>query len=161
MSSVRLRPVFLVSTERNASDIRNRIQSMVERESALLVAQFTDFHAIISFQESKRHFWSPWLNLALNKTATGCEISGRFSPHPSIWTGFAFGYLALSVLIFFSVLVGVAQCLSGQGLLGFFLVPVWIVIGVALWIASQVGQRLAADEMEHLETLVRSAIEAS
>lgn len=29
-------------------------------------------------------------------------LRGFFTPHPSLWSSFVFGYLALSVLVFFS-----------------------------------------------------------
>lgn len=115
-------------------------------------------HAMISISEKNRHFWSPWLHLEYRSTQEE-NVFGRFSPHPSIWTAFMFGYLALVVLSFFSLILGLSQQLVGQYPWGYLLLLIWGLIAVTMWIASKIGQGLAAEEMNQLEDLIRRCAE--
>ena len=69
-----------------------------------------------------------------------------------------FAYLALSTLAFFSVILGWSQLLASQSPWGFFLIPVWVVIAVSLWIASQAGQQLSITEMQELRSLIEGVV---
>jgi hypothetical protein len=138
----------------SASDIK----SCVNAESSRLDGQFTGLHGIIAFREDQRSFWSPWLHLELRHAQTGTSVFGRFSPHPSIWTGFVFSYLGLAVLMFFTVLFGVAQQLSGQPGAAYSLLLLWVGIAAVLWFVSQIGQNLAHVEMIELKKLVEASL---
>ncbi len=69
-----------------------------------------------------------------------------------------FSYLALAVLVFFSLVFGASQVLAGQSSFAFLGVPIWCLIAVGLWLASQTGQRLAHSEMEFLYRLVHDSV---
>jgi hypothetical protein len=133
-----------------------RTKTMIHEQSELLSGQVTRDHALISFVESKRHFWSPWLHLELRQSETQREIYGRYSPHPSIWTAFMFSYLSLFVLTFFAAIIGCAQCIAGEPPWAFWFIPVCLTLAILLWLASRTGQRLAHDQMEELTDRVRN-----
>ena len=106
MSSVRFRPTFSIATDLDSSEIMKRIGEVVANNSDKLVGQLKSNHAMISIVERERHFWSPCLNLEYREFDSSNELLGRFSPHPSIWTGFIFAYLPLVMLAFFSLILG-------------------------------------------------------
>lgn len=153
MATLRLRPTFSIALNRQTADkIWAQIQASVKDKG--LNGQFRDGHGMISYVEVKRHFWSPWLHLDLREQDGASTLHGRFSPHPSIWTAFVFGYLALTVIAFFGLVFGMSQWLSGEFPWGCIAVPVSLVTGLLMWITSQVGQRLAHDEMVELKRLI-------
>ena len=158
MTNARLRPTFLIPTDLEAKEAIGRIRTAVDLNSNGLTGQFMSNHAMVSIVESNRHFWSPWLHLEIRELDTGCAVSGRFSPHASIWTGIVFAYLSLVVLIFFSIVMGTSQVLANLVPWGFWLLPVWIAVGGGIWVASQMGQRLAWDEMDLLKKIVGQAV---
>lgn len=133
-----------------------RTKTMIREESESLDGQVTRDHALISFVESKRHFWSPWLHLELRQSENSREIYGRYSPHPSIWTAFMFSYLSLFVLTFFAAIMGCAQCIAGEQAWAFWIIPACLSLAVFLWLASRTGQSLAHDQMEELTERVRN-----
>jgi hypothetical protein len=137
------------------------VREAVSANKELVNGQFTGRHALISIVDSKRHFWSPWLSLEVADDNQGCEISGRFSPHPSVWTAFIFAYLSLAVLSFFSVIFGMSQQLVGQTPWGYWLLLVFVVLGISLWSASQVGQKLADADMRKLKSIVSNCVPLS
>ena len=118
-------------------------------------------HLVLCMAEDVRHFWSPWLMLDVQAQPGGTHLYGRFSPHPSVWTGFAFCYLTLGAIGFFALIFSWASHLSGSGKpwVG-LLAPVCALIALGLWWASQAGQRLARGEMATLRACVDAALEA-
>lgn len=158
MSNGKLRPTFSIPTQLSAKQMTERVRKAVVRQSDDLQGQFTTDHAVVSIIESKRHFWSPWLNLEVRSSEDEQIVFGRFSPHPSIWTGFMFTYLALGVAFFFSAIVGMTQQLLGTAPWGYGLLPVWIACAIGLWFASQAGQKLATYEMERMKESVEQAV---
>ena len=159
MSSPNPRPSFCLPTDLSDDEVVRRLSESLAKSADQVSAKFKSHHGILTVVETERHFWSPWLHLEIRETNGTRELFGRFSPHPSIWTGFVFTYLAMMVLTFFSVMIGVSQLLARQVAFGFWLIPVWLGVCVCLWIASQVGQRLAQDEMRLLKSLTEDAIE--
>ncbi len=115
-------------------------------------------HFTLSVLEPERRFWSPWLNVELTPRGKGCVLSGRFSPHPSVWTGLMMAYLALAVLAFFALIFAAALSLSGGSPWTLGLAGLCVAIMVLLWWGSQVGQRLAQDQMTALQAALELAV---
>lgn len=159
MSTIRFRPTFQLDTPYASSETKRRIEATLEMNADEFHTQFKERHAMISIAEAKRHFWSPWLHLEVRESESGSLVAGRFSPHPSIWTGFMFAYLSLGVLIFFSAIFGFSQQMANQSPYAYYAIPVWIFIAIALWLASQTGQKLALDEMKLLKGTIEHSLE--
>lgn len=161
MSTVGLRPTFMLPWPFDATEAMRRVRHLVTTRPDELIAQVTEHHAMLAVPESKRHFWSPWLQLEVRTTDEGNFLFGRFSPHPSIWTGFAFSYLALGVLAFFSVILGLSQQFTQQLTWGYGLLVLWLAVAVTLWLVSQIGQRLSHSEMDALRALIEKEFSAT
>jgi hypothetical protein len=118
-------------------------------------------HLVLTVPADQQHFWSPWLMVELSPRASGAHLHAKFSPHPSVWTGFAFGYLTLGVVFAVAlVIVASVALLPGGGDPSW---AVWLAGGAAvamvgMWWASQIGQRLAHAQMELLRRELERAI---
>lgn len=119
-------------------------------------------HLVLTVPAAQQHFWSPWLTIEMTPREGGAHLFAQFSPHPSIWTAFAFGYLALGTL------TAVALAIAGSGLLvrgsdlGW---TVWVAGGcvlgmVIMWWVSQIGQRIARAQMTALTAELDRALAA-
>lgn len=106
--------------------------------------------------------WSPWLEIDVSPNEGGTRIGARFSPHPSVWTGFAFGYLTLGVvcLVALTIVVSGEMLEGGEQRWAWWLVGGAAVAMIAMWGVSMIGQRLAHDQMQTLRTNLDRAIEA-
>jgi hypothetical protein len=155
-----MRPTFSLETELSSKEVMRCLQQTFQQNPQEYEGQFTRDHAMISYEVSKRHFWSPWLQLECRENEGLRELFGRFSPHPSIWTGFMFSYLSIGVIVFFAAMFGVSQQLSNQSPWAYYVIPVAISIATGLWIASQFGQRLAQVEMMQLKSRVEECLRA-
>ncbi|MBM4393899.1 MAG: hypothetical protein FJ090_22460 [Deltaproteobacteria bacterium] len=70
---------------------------------------------VLTVPETEQHLWSPWLTVEVSPQDTGSLIHGRFGPHPTVWTGFAFFYLILSVGFLLSLAFTAALAITGGG----------------------------------------------
>lgn len=119
-------------------------------------------HVVLTVPAADQHVWSPWLTVELSPRGDATHVLARFSPHPSVWTGFAFGYLTLGVVFAVAlVIAGSAALLPGGGQSW----ALWVAGGAALvmagmWWASQIGQRLARAQMDTLRDELDRAIDA-
>lgn len=161
MSTIRLRPTFRLTSSQTGLETLNRVRAAMQNHEKTIEGQFKPGHGVISIVGPERHFWSPWLNLEFREEGDECEVHGRFSPHPSIWTAFAFSYIAIGVLIFFTTIAGMAQQLAGQSPIAYYSLPVWVAIAFGLWVASQIGQRLAQEQMVLLKQVVVESVRLS
>lgn len=158
MKTIRLRPQFVVILNVSPSQAIMRLQAQANA-SDQFAGQFRDHHAMITVCETDRHFWSPWLSIDTRAEGDQPLLVGRFSPNPSIWTGFIFAYLTLIIAAFFSFVFAGSQVILGHTLWGLLGLPICGLIAILLWLTSQIGQRLASEQMLKMQTFVESSIE--
>lgn len=165
MSGLQSRPTFEIQTELQPNEVLVRLRGIVELAPERFAGQFREGHGLLSIAKRERHFWSPWLHLDVRERSTESRqvahvLFGRFSPHPTIWTGFMFSWLGLTVLTFFSAIFGCSQQLAGERPWGYWLIPAWILLAVTLWFAAQIGQRLAHVQLVELKQAVEESLES-
>lgn len=163
MSAVQLRPTFLLESELSSEHVVQRIRDSFSNHPDVTTpgpyqGRFTGRHAMISIVESKRHFWSPWMHLEIRNDSQRRMVAGRFSPHPSIWTGFIFSFLGIGSLVFFAALFGISQQLSGQSPWAYVFIPIGLSIIALLWFISKTGQKLAHEEMEQMKSRIEECL---
>ncbi len=120
-------------------------------------------HLVLTVPRAQQHFWSPWMSIEVTPQGPGARLFAQFSPHPSVWTAFAFGYLALgSITALALVIAGCGLLVRGVDLTW----ALWFAGGgalgmAAMWWVSQSGQRLARDQMTLLAAELDRALAAS
>lgn len=117
-------------------------------------------HFLLTVPASQQHVWSPWLTIDITAREGGSHLFARFGPHPSVWTGFAFTYLTLGLVLVFSLIFAGAQAMVGGGLWPLAISGGALVGAVAMWTASRVGLQLAREQMEAVRHELDRAIAA-
>lgn len=117
-------------------------------------------HFVLTVADDQQHLWSPWLNVEVSPRGDGSHLFARFSPHPSVWTGYAFAYIGLTTALLLSLCFSWALVVSGSSPWSLGISALAAFIMVALWVAAQVGQRLAHDQMDALRGELQSALSA-
>jgi hypothetical protein len=107
-------------------------------------------HAELFVPETERSTWSPWLSVTAEATETGTRVRGRFAPHPHVWTLYMFCVFALGFALFVGLSLGYAQYSLGLRPWALMAIPICGALGAALYMASLIGQRLSAHQMEDL-----------
>lgn len=158
MTVARMRPTFLLETDLSSDEVVKCIRQSIANTTGQYRGRFAGTHAMISIDDSRRHFWSPWLHLEVRETDSVREVFGRFSPHPSIWTGFMLAYLAIATIMFFALMLAFSQLILKSAPWAFLALPIGLLVAGTLWFASQAGQKLAHDEMGDLRSMVEACL---
>jgi hypothetical protein len=107
--------------------------------------------AELFLDDAKRRLWTPYLSVqAEDEEGGGTRLHARFAPYPEVWTFFIFAYGVAWFGILFGGAFGYAQWASGEAAWGLWGVWLGLPAVVLLHVASGVGQRLGAPEMEEL-----------
>ena len=148
MSSFRVRPIFNVETELDMEEIVQKIEAInhsSQPHSRLHIHVF-DERIKLQLPEEGSHYWSPELEMHFSKTEDLTHIKGRYGPHPNVWTLFMVLYLAIAISSLFILIIGFARLSLGLSSRILWLLPLLIGSYIVLYIVSQLGQKLGADE---------------
>jgi len=85
-------------------------------------------------------------------------LRGRFAPHPNVWTFYLFLAFGLGFALLVGTTWGYAQWATETTPWALIVVPLVMVLGVGLYVASQIGQRLGAEQMTQLRAALEELI---
>ena len=154
-----VRPTFQLSLSVPVEHAVRHLGACLRRDAAHHPVEVLGQHVVLTIPPEARHFWSPWLTMETVATDTGSVLHARFSPKPSVWTGFMFAYISLFTAGCFGLMFAASLAVIGR--------PVWLALmlgsasfaaAIAMYAAAQVGQRLAHDQMSELRDLVHAAL---
>jgi len=108
--------------------------------------------------EEGRAFFSPYLSLEIRADGDGTVATGRFGPHPGVWTGFMFVYAVLALLGVLALMVGWAQVIADE--------PPWMLLGfpgacaLVLFVygAEYIGKGLGSEQMYVIARFVNTLV---
>ncbi|MBX2872723.1 MAG: hypothetical protein KTR30_11500 [Saprospiraceae bacterium] len=103
-------------------------------------------HIILKVLPDEAHYWSPQLSILLDEEEEQTLIRGRYGPKPNVWTLFTMSYLAISILSVFISIIGFSRLSLGLSADILWVLPVLAVAAIALYISSQLGQKLGAEQ---------------
>ncbi|MCO5171052.1 MAG: hypothetical protein M9894_32410 [Planctomycetes bacterium] len=112
----------------------------------------------VEIVEALRHVWSPRLSLEVAAHPDGARLHGLFGPNPTVWTGVLACYAFLGLAALFSAMLGFAQLTVGVRAWGLWVPPAAAVLGALPYVASQVGQARAAEQMHLLRCFLDAAL---
>lgn len=117
-------------------------------------------HLVVTVPAAVRHFWSPWLTIEITPREHEAHVLARFSPHPSVWTGFAFCYLSLGLVALVAITIGAAGAWlpDSSQTWAFWVAAAAAAAMVGLWLTAQIGQRLASEQMALLRAELERAL---
>ncbi|ELR71521.1 hypothetical protein C900_02584 [Fulvivirga imtechensis AK7] len=146
MSSFRIRPRFKQLIKAHHGDIEQKIRMALANEKQF-VFKYLPGHIYIRIHPDGRHFWSPQLHLTFEQEAEYVVIRGLYGPNPSLWAVFFFGYVILGLLALFIGAWGFSLWSLGKDASMLWGIPVLGGLALLLYLASQAGQKLGAQQM--------------
>lgn len=155
-----LRPTFVLHVPYSADEASERLQGLLREESPNVRGQAVKHHMMLTLKDRERRFWSPWLSLEVRREVgvDDTRVYGRFSPEPGLWMGFMMTYFALGVIACFAAVWGMSQWVLKAAPTAWWVLPLVAVLVLALWIATRMGQGLAADEMQELRAVIEDSL---
>ncbi len=115
-------------------------------------------HAELFVADEQRRLWSPWLSVTAEPHADGSMLRGRYAPHPAVWTLYLFLAFGLGFALLVGITLGYAQWAIERAPWALLSVPLIVVFGCALYLASIIGQRLGAEQMDQLKATLEELI---
>ncbi len=168
MFSIRIRPRIREFTNLSQKVVIDKFKSIINSKKYPFQAKIIEHHLVVKNDNDKQAFWSPEMTLEVvenpmkdDEFASHQEptlVRGYISPKPAIWTFFVFAYIGLGLAGLSFVVYGTSQMMLDQ--------PtnlIWYALGcavgvLAVFIASQIGQRLGEDQTELLLKFVREGM---
>ena len=146
MSSFRIRPRFKHLIKAHQADIEQQVCVALAGEKQFVFNRLPG-HVYIRIHPNDRHFWSPQLHLTFEQEAQNVIIRGLYGPNPSLWAIFFFGYVILGLLAVFIGVWGISLWSLGKNASILWGIPVLGALALLLYLASQAGQKLGAQQM--------------
>ncbi len=160
----RMRPRFEVELSCEGAEVFSRLREGLARGEESFRGEVLDRHAYLRLPPDRRSLLSPSLNLEL-AGEDGRRLVGRFTPHPTVWTGFMTVFAALGVIGFAGSIYGFAQLTVHVTPWAFWIAPICASLFAFVYGASFIGQGLSNAEMyalrAFLDSVIREAEEAS
>ncbi|MDQ8201826.1 hypothetical protein [Pelagicoccus sp. SDUM812003] len=159
MISWKLRPSFRQELDLGSDEAQNRIVRHVQRDhSNFEIKSFPGF-VCLRIPKEDRHFWTPRLNVSLEQTESGgTQVRGTFGPNANVWALYLYGYLIVGIVGMFSGMFGACQLFVGLSAWGLWVFSGSLVIALALYLASRIGQRIAMPQSKLLERIYVEAV---
>ncbi len=148
MTSFRIRPRFEVVLDQPKDTLIDSLRSKIENRPSTPPCDviFVPGHVRFKIKKEEQHYWSPQLDLTFLEEDVGTVIKGRYGPHQNVWTLFALLYLATAILTLFVAIIGFSRWSLGLTAHILWVLPVLLGFAAFLYILSQVGQKLGAEE---------------
>lgn len=157
-----IRPEFLEPVPDPAA-MWTSLEAVLEAHEGDCLGTVFRRHAVLRIRDRAAHFWSPHLYLELREPdeddpeGTPVRLHGRFAPHPHVWTLFMAIYLLLTIGALASAVWGFSVWTLGQDPWVLFGIPAALMVQAAVYAAALFGQRLGAEQMHELRSLVDQA----
>lgn len=153
-----MRPTFEIEFPIEPESAILRLSTLLDDRDYPITGRIAGNHLMLVIPPKDRHFWSPWLNIEVHPSDVGSSVQGRFSPNPSVWTGFMLTYIALATLIFFSIMFAIAQWMMNNPPSVLKIVPIFLIIAIVMYWSSLIGQKIAQVQMHTLYDVSMQAL---
>lgn len=97
-SDIHLRPRFKIELEENHEQLLKKFKSNLKKGDCKYCSKIVDGHIVIDVPEEESHFWSPQLNVEVEKIEENRSVvKGLVGPKPQVWTLFMFIHFGVAL----------------------------------------------------------------
>jgi hypothetical protein len=161
VNRILLKPRFKMEFEENEEEILNKFKVNLNDENCKYCSTIIDQHIVIDVPPNYDHFWSPQLNVEIEKNENKKTIvRGILGPKPQVWTFFMFLHFLVAVAFFvFLVIFYSKWSLNQDYLFSRIMIIVLPVIWIALYIFGQLGKKFGYEQMVELHDFMMNILE--
>ncbi|MEL7531824.1 MAG: hypothetical protein AAFN10_10975 [Bacteroidota bacterium] len=160
MSSFRIRPRFEHQISCSPQELQKRLQHQIVVNNTACLLRIKQDQIYLLIPNEEQHFWSPQLQLQLDKDEQGNQIvRGLYGPNPNVWILFIYGYAALGILATFSLIIGFSQWSLAQSPWGLWVFSLLAFLALGLYLIAQTGQKLGAAQTFRLHHCYEEAVD--
>jgi hypothetical protein len=152
--SLSMRPRFRMSVHPPVDETMARIQQAIDTPDSVCYVDTYDKQFEIRIRKEHHHFWSPELNLIFIPGDSGTHMRGKFGPGAHLWTLFMAGYAVFGMIALGGALLAVSQLTIDESPTGWWIVLAGLIGCVFVYLAAQVGQRLAGPQIATIRKIL-------
>ncbi|MBL4747211.1 MAG: GTP-binding protein [Flavobacteriaceae bacterium] len=160
-SNVHLRPRFRDEFTISPDELLLKFKNAIHQDSFQLKGTVIGSHVVLDVPASENHFWSPQLNISIEKGVDSPTIlRGLFGPKPHIWTFFMFIHFAVAIaFIGFGIMAYVKMNLGKSFEIPLAVCAFMPVIWLVLYLIGQLGRRRGRCQMILLNNFMNDVID--
>ena len=159
MTSFRIRPRFKITSYLSPIEIQQRIKNRLKTHPNECTGKVIPHFILLKIPLENQHYWSPQLSLQLEEEEGITVIRGLYGPNPNVWSLFTFGYATMGILSLFVSIIGTSKLSLGKNAYELWTLPIFAIGIILLYISSQVGQKLGAEETFTIHHFLEEALE--
>ena len=111
---MRARPVVDYALPEAPEQVLARFARDLEHPAAPWVGSVGRQEVTLYLDDTRRRVWSPYLQLAVERTEEGSRVHGTMGPAPNLWTAFVFVYATQLTLFVAGAMYGSVQWSLGD-----------------------------------------------
>jgi hypothetical protein len=157
MSDLTFRPRFRIETSLPCDEAEALIDTKLKSDNPEgFGSSHIKGHIILSIHASKRHFWSPQMDISIRKdddedhTVIRCLLA----PAPVVWTMFMFFYALTGFGALVGFMIASSQYSLDKDMWGLWMALGSVALGIVLFLIAQGGQKLSKEEMYSLRHFI-------
>lgn len=151
-SDIHLRPRFKMDFEESQQKLISKFEENLKDGDCKYCCKIVDGHIVIDVPKDENHFWSPQLNIEIEKIEDDKTIvKGLFGPKPQVWTLFMFFHFAVAVaFIGFSVMAYVQWTLKSDYMFALIVVIGLPILWIVMYFLGRLGKKTGHKQMNEL-----------
>mgnify|MGYP003637419412 CR=1 FL=1 len=155
MSSIEVRPRFHFELKLSEDEAKDRIRKLLKFNNALgFKGQLKNDYLLLKCH-TKKHFWTPQMEVRVEKEDDVTLVKCLITPEPSIWTFFMFSYVVSGFGLVIGLMIGSSQITLEKDVWGFWLAGISLIVGLLFYFIALTGKRLAYDERKAFFDFIR------
>ena len=152
-----LRPRFKLKSKLSIDDITAVLSDQLNNDPTVN-GSVDKTYAILKIPPEKQHYWSPELQVHLEKDSDDTIIRCLVGPSQAVWAMFMFCYIAIAALTLFVGMYGLIQLQLGHSNYAVYIIPIGLLILPSIYTFSKIGQKTGRDQMLHLISFLYHSI---
>lgn len=151
-SNIHLRPRFKMEFNESQQSLIDKFRINFSSVECKYCGKIVDGHIIIDVPAEENHFWSPQLNIEVEKLDNEKAIvRGLFGPKPQVWTLFMFIHFAVAVaFIGFSIMWCVKYMINEDATFPMMMTVALPVFWFILYFLGRIGKKTGHKQMDEL-----------
>ena len=160
-SDIHLRPRFKMNFNESQDVLISKFKKNLKSENCNYCSKIVDGHIVIDVPVDENHFWSPQLNIEIERISTDETIvKGLFGPKPQLWTLFMFFHFAVAVaFIGFSIMAYVQWTLKEDNSMALMIVIGLPILWIIMYLLGRIGRRKGHKQMDELYGFMMKTLE--
>ncbi len=160
-SAIHLRPRFKMNFNESKEALVQKFRDNLKDVNCKYCSKIIDGHIVIDIPVDENHFWSPQLNIEIEKLDDHTAVvKGLFGPKPQVWTLFMFIHFAVAfAFTAFSIMAYVKWTLKTDYTFALTVTIILPVIWVILYFLGQMGKKTGHQQMDDLYVFMMETLE--